>query len=314
MGQILTWRAITAGHIATFENQFKIKEKCRQVLQAADCITDAFFIGSTERFDFTLRSDVDIVVGFIAKARAEVESMLDTLKKEAAKVHVPLHFRLVDNQLGKTRFHGLGPTFVRLTVNNGGHIKGDFSWLALTHGTLQDELADYLRGKMREVDFLDDPRAFTGTEKDVVKLLQVALEASLEVARTMVIADRINRKEEVGHESKGSVGETYRERMPGELSRQLEVLTQIDKDYTAHLVNIVARVQKLKEGVKGTRGKKITKQKQEAYKAQMRECQQEYKFFLGHTQLELRAAGVPSFIRGNAVWLDAMKIVAPIRR
>lgn len=287
MGQVFAWTDWKADRYPSTVDLFRIKELVRQILEPMDEVLVAFYRGSTLRFDFTLRSDVDFGVVHETNEGEKVREIIRQMIEMPAKpLHVPLHYRLVDNDLARTQFHPWGPTFIRVTAHNGGRIKGDLSWIAVTHRSLEDELSEYLRLKHQEFQQLLEKEAYIGSERAVAKFLQKGLEAGLEVARNMFIADQICNEAMPTDLSRSAVIEGYRHFIPDALVEQLESLLILDEEYT----DLLKRQIEARESMREHGG---------SLKSLLKDQEREYKDFLGNTlQLKIRAQVLP-FIREN---------------
>lgn len=228
MGRVFTWDA----SIPEKSSFHRVATDLREALSAEPSVPFASFIGSFVSGEFNFRSDLDCVVIYETEKEESVMKVTHEVNRRAHALHVPINFTACDTLVAGTRFHHLGTAFVRhlqSSIDAGGLIKGNLANLLAPASPAEQEIESYLRVKMSGLQATLMRKASL-SEEETVRFLGKALEAPIHVARKMLIYEGT-----LQGDSKREVAETYRERMPEPLSRQLDWLLALDKWYSGHL-------------------------------------------------------------------------------
>lgn len=234
MGKIFSWDDIERGRIPQQSDFPCVAECIRNNLEVAAGIIGGVLCGSVLYGGHNQRSDVDCVVVYDPTRRREITSLLQSVRKAAANIYVPVEFIPIDGSIAPTSFHSIGPSFaahLQYAVHHGGLIKKNpLPLFMLGHIDDTEDVRGYLRNKLRR--FEKDTVALpTMAESDLYRFLQKILEVAMHIARKTLWLNRVP----MPNDSKLEVVKYY-PRISTSREYELFVgLVRTDNSYTAEL-------------------------------------------------------------------------------
>ncbi|OGF76371.1 hypothetical protein A3H65_01155 [Candidatus Giovannonibacteria bacterium RIFCSPLOWO2_02_FULL_45_14] len=232
MGRIFTWDEISNLRVPRTLDFQKVAGLLKEEISREPSIVSAVIFGSVLRGDFNCRSDIDCLVIYDSVREIQAATFLQQLDEKARALNVPINFTPCDHTIATTRFHQLGPLFLKhiyRAVETGGLIKGDFRGRLAASVMPREEIESYVRSKMYTIqEGYAEMRTF-GDERLAVFLKKV-LEAPMHVALKMLLFIG-----EVEDDSKKAVAAKYAMIFPEELWDRLFRIIDIDKWYTGEV-------------------------------------------------------------------------------
>ncbi|MEK7157279.1 MAG: nucleotidyltransferase domain-containing protein [Patescibacteria group bacterium] len=279
MGQVFTWKEIVRKRVPQLGDFAIAIGEARSLFERKDVIVGAIVCGSVTRGDHNVRSDVDCFVLYDHEREHEAFTVIQTATSASAHRRVPLVCIPCDTLLSGTYMHHIGGSFLwhlQKAVEMGGLLKGDPLQLVTDLRSRQEEAESYLRVKMYNLqESWGMIRTFS--EERIASYLKKLLEAPVHIARKMLAHQGL-----LSGDSKQQVCARYEEHMDTALSEKLEKLVGLDTRYSEEL------------------------------RAQL-ERPDEKKYRRTCDAILTKSEDVLSFVRANAMYLDAMRLVATTR-
>lgn len=229
MGRIFTWDEISNLKVPRTIDFQRVAELLREEISREPTIVSAVIFGSVLRGDYNCRSDIDCLVIYDSAQETQAARFLQQLDEKAHTLNVPINFTPCDSTLATTRFHQLGPLFLRhiyRAIETGGLIKGDFRRRLAATVTPREEIETYIRSKMYTIQEGYAEMRTYGDERLAV-FLKKTLEAPMHVALKLLLFIG-----EVEDDSKKAVAAKYATIFPAKLRARLFRIIEVDKWYT----------------------------------------------------------------------------------
>jgi hypothetical protein len=189
MGRIFSWPEVEARQIPELASFEMVGNVFRSLLVTCPEVVAALFCGSFIRGDHNIRSDIDCVILYEAKGRAEAVALLRELLVFARGLFVPVEMIPLSVELAATPHHHLAPTFLEhlsLSAMNGGVIKANpVPLICPRQTTFVEDTRDYLIHKMRKLEKGMVTIPVVSTER-LFLFLQKVLDLPIYVARKLL--------------------------------------------------------------------------------------------------------------------------------
>lgn len=190
MCKIFIFKDITKQKVPRLCNFSIEQSNIKQKLFLSDAIESAMFFGSCAYSDYTIRSDINVLILYNPKRRSGAIHLLSELKFLAKEKHIPVNIIPIDTELALSGNHGLSSSFLnhlKIIPKQNCYIKGNplDSLRFNPHESSYNEIRQYLINAICQMDKYEIAIGSASQQK-ILSSISKTLQLSIFIARKIL--------------------------------------------------------------------------------------------------------------------------------